>query len=92
MSDDIEDDTHDLLVKAFIQYSEANSRFSLFGYKVAAKDARAALNDIAKLVKTRRQEIFKKRVEIHGHERKGIAATTPELKVTKKHPRSVGKG
>jgi hypothetical protein len=63
MSDDIQDDVHDLLVKAFIKYSEANSRFHLFRYKQAARDARLALLEIAKLAKDRRAEIAKLRLD-----------------------------
>jgi hypothetical protein len=92
MSDDIQDDVHDLLVKAFIKYSEANSRFHLFRYKQAARDARLALLEIAKLAKDRRAEIAKLRLEIHGSKERGIEPTKAELKVSKKHPKSVGTG
>lgn len=92
MSDDIQDDVHDQLVKAFIKYSEANSRFELFKYKQAAKDARLALLDIAKLAKERRAEIAQLRLEIHGSKERGIDPTKSELKVRKKHPKSVGTG
>jgi hypothetical protein len=75
MSDEIEDDIHDQMIKAFIRYSAANQKFELFGYKNAAIEARNALTKITQLAKVRRQEIWDKRIKIHGHERKGIPPT-----------------
>lgn len=72
MSNDIEDDIHDLMVKAFVEYSAANQKFELFGYMRAATEARNALTKITQLAKVRRQEIWDKRIKLHGHKRKGI--------------------
>jgi hypothetical protein len=77
MSNNIPEDTHDKLVKAFIEYSNANLRFETQGFLKSAVVSRQALLEISRLVKLRRQEIFEKRVALHGHKRKGIAATAP---------------
>ena len=77
MNNSIKDDTHDLLVKAFLRYSEANSRFDLYGYSKSAVKARGALLEIQRLIKLRRTEIMEKKIEMHGHPRKGITPTAP---------------
>jgi len=74
----IEDDVHDKLVQAFIEYSKQSSRFELFGYQAAAVAARNALTQIAKLSRERRHQIWDKRVAIHGHLRKGLEPTAPD--------------
>lgn len=72
MTDTIKDDIHDQLVKAFMEYSEANSKFELYGYQNSAVNARNSLTKITQLAKVRRQQIWEKRVALHGHKRKGI--------------------
>ena len=57
MTDDIKDDTHDLLVKAFIEYSRWNERFERYGYYGSSVQAREFLRDIRKLSTQRRMEI-----------------------------------
>jgi hypothetical protein len=84
MSDEIQDDTHDKLVNAFIDYSKANTKFEAQGFMAQAMNARQALVEIGKLVKIRRKEIFEKRVAIHGHKEKGIEPTAPSKSRQKK--------
>jgi hypothetical protein len=69
MSDDIKDDTHDQLVKAFIEYSRWSERFERFGYLASSRQARIHLSKIKELVGTRRKEIQAKRNQIHGNPR-----------------------
>ena len=57
MTDDIKDDTHDKLVKAFIEYSRWNERFERYGYFGSSQQAREYLRDIRDLCKARRMEI-----------------------------------
>jgi hypothetical protein len=57
MTDDIKDDTHDQLVKAFIEYSRWNERFERYGYHGSSVQAREFLRDIRDLCKKRRMEI-----------------------------------
>ena len=73
MSDYDPDTTHDLLIKAFMEYSRWNTRFELFGYKDSALKARLALSEIRRLGKIRRAEILEKKNLIHG-----IQKGTPE--------------
>lgn len=61
MTDDIKDDTHDELVKAFIEYSRWNERFERYGYYGSSVQAREFLRDIRDLCKKRRMEIQAKR-------------------------------
>ena len=61
MTDDIKDDTHDELVKAFIEYSRWNERFERYGYYGSSDQAREFLRDIRDLCKKRRMEIQAKR-------------------------------
>lgn len=61
MTDDIKDDTHDMLVKAFIEYSRWNERFERYGYHASSVQAREFLRSIRDLCKTRRMEIQAKR-------------------------------
>ncbi len=61
MSDDIQDDTHDKLVKAFIEYSRWNERFERYGYHKSSAQAREYLRAIRDLCKVRRMEIQAKR-------------------------------
>lgn len=72
-----DDDTHAKLILAFIEYSKHNERFETYGYETSAVRARNALTAIGKLIKPRRDEIFQKKTEIHGHPRKGISPATP---------------
>jgi hypothetical protein len=67
MSDDIQDDLHDKLVKAFIEYSRWNERFERYGYFESSKRAREALRDIRSLATERRKEISIRRQELHPH-------------------------
>ena len=57
MTDDIKDDTHDRLVKAFIEYSRWNERFERYGYHGSSVQAREFLRDIRVLSTARRIEI-----------------------------------
>jgi hypothetical protein len=57
MTDDIKDDTHDQLVKAFIEYSRWNERFERYGYHGSSVQAREFLRSIRDLCKKRRMEI-----------------------------------
>lgn len=77
MSDEIQDDTHDKLIKEFINYSNANAKFDAQGYMAQARIARHALVEIGKLVKTRRKEIFDRRVALHGYAKNKIKPTAP---------------
>lgn len=61
MTDDIKDDTHDKLVKAFIEYSRWNERFERYGYFASSQQAREYLRTIRDLCKARRMEIQAKR-------------------------------
>jgi hypothetical protein len=61
MTDDIKDDTHDQLVKAFIEYSRWNERFERYGYYGSSVQAREFLRSIRELSKKRRMEIQAKR-------------------------------
>jgi len=72
-----DDDTHAKLILAFLEYSKYNERFETYGYEKSAVRARNALTEIGKLIKTRREEIFQKKTEIHGHPRKGITPANP---------------
>ena len=67
MSDDIQDDTHDTLVKAFIEYSRWNERFERYGYFESSKRAREALRIIRTLATERRKEIQAKRNELRNN-------------------------
>lgn len=75
MSDDFNDDTHDQLVKAFIEYSKWNSRFELFGYKGSAIEARNALGLIRHLAKQRRLEIQTKKQTLGRNQKRGTEDT-----------------
>ncbi len=57
MTDDIKDDTHDSLVKAFIEYSRWNERYERYGYHGSSVQAREYLRTIRDLCKKRRMEI-----------------------------------
>lgn len=91
MSEEIQDDTHIKLVKAFMEYSKHNEIFELEGFKVSSIRARAALLEIQKLIKLRRKEIFDKKVLMHGHDRKGIAPVTPSVRRARKIQRQIQK-
>ena len=71
MSDDIQDDTQDKLIKAFIQYSKWNERFERFGYKASCVNARAWLSEIRRLCTKRRYELQDKKIELHGNQNEG---------------------
>lgn len=66
MSEEFNDDTHDKLVKAFIEYSKWNERFERFGYKGSSVEARQALRAVRELATKRRMEILDKRKELFG--------------------------
>lgn len=77
MSDDLDNSLHDLIVTAFIRYCTANEKFEHFGFIQSAVEARAALNQVAALVKDRRKQIQAKRFRMHGNTAKGTAPTAP---------------
>ena len=54
----IEDDTHDQLVKAYLEYFKANERFQQRPSELKRRDARKELSKIMKLSKVRRAEIM----------------------------------
>lgn len=91
MSNDIEDDTHDKLVKAVLRYLYWNQRFLDYGYEDSAKRARTSLTEVTKLIRIRREEIWQKRLAIHGHKRKGIAPTDPDERRQRKLDRQAQK-
>jgi hypothetical protein len=62
MTDDIKDDTHDMLVKAFIEYSRWNERFERYGYHASSVQAREFLRSIRDLSTKRRKEIQAQRI------------------------------
>ncbi len=64
MTDDIKDDTHDQLIKAFIEYSRWNERFERYGYYASSVQAREHLRTIRDLCKARRMEIQASRKRI----------------------------
>ena len=64
MSDEIKDDTHDELVKHFIEYCRWNERFEIYGYNESAMRARESLLAVGRLIKPRRVEIQIQRKEI----------------------------
>jgi hypothetical protein len=66
MSEEFNDDTHDKLVKAFIEYSRWNERFERFGYKGSSIEARQALRAVRELATKRRMAILDKRKELFG--------------------------
>jgi hypothetical protein len=66
MSEEFNDDTHDKLVKAFIEYSRWNERFERFGYKGSSIEARQALRAVRELATKRRMEILDKRKDLFG--------------------------
>jgi hypothetical protein len=72
-----DDNTHAKLILAFLEYSKYNERFETYGFNDSSVRARNALTEIGKLIKIRREEIFQKKLEIHGHPRKGITPANP---------------
>lgn len=66
MNDDFNDETHEKLIQAFMDYCRWNDRFVRFGYKGSSVQAREALRAIRDLSVKRRIEIIEKRNEIHG--------------------------
>jgi hypothetical protein len=76
MSEEFNDDTHDKLVKAFMEYSKWNERFERFGYKGSSVQAREALRAIRDLSVRRRVEIIEKRNEIHGKDTRHLKTKT----------------
>jgi hypothetical protein len=58
MDKDYNNDTDELLIKAYQEYFFWNDRFIRFGYKVASLHARNALKDIRQLARIRRREIL----------------------------------
>jgi len=59
-------DTHELLIREFMEYAKWSTRFELHGYKESAVKARVALGEIRRLIMTRRAEIQAKKNLIHG--------------------------
>ena len=57
MTEEVQVNTQEELVKQFQTYLDENTKFSDKGVKAAASRARKALQEIAKLVKLRRKEI-----------------------------------
>jgi hypothetical protein len=84
MSDEIENSLHDKLVLAFIEYAAANEKFEIYGFSSSAVDARIALNRMYELIKLRRKEIQKRRIEMHGDKSKGIEPTAPSIRRQRK--------
>jgi hypothetical protein len=66
MSDEIQDDLHDKLLKSFIEYIRYNERFERYGYADSSQKARSSLVEVMRLAKQRRAEIYAKRVDLHG--------------------------
>ncbi len=66
MSEEFDNDTHEQLVKAFIEYSKWNDRFERFGYKGSSVEAREALRAVRELATKRRMEILEKRKQLFG--------------------------
>jgi hypothetical protein len=91
MNDGNQDDTHIKLVKAFMKYSKNNEEFELEGFKASSVRARSALLEIQRLIKIRRKEIFDKKIEMHGHDRKGIEPTKPSVRRARKIQRQIQK-
>ena len=58
-----EDDTHDLLVKAFLEYFKANEAFEQRPGELKRRKARKWLTYIRKLALTRKEEIIKSHLE-----------------------------
>ena len=83
-----DDNTHAKLILAFMEYSKYNERFETYGYNESSISARNALTEIGKLIKIRREEIFQKKLEIHGSKRKGIAPTNPNERRQRKLDRA----
>ena len=65
---DKEQDTNELLIKEFMEYSKWATRFELFGYKESAVKARNSLMQISKLARQRYREIQAKKVDIYGNQ------------------------
>ena len=57
MNDDIKDDTHDLLTKAYMEYFKANDNFEEINSVRTHGSARKWLREIRKLAKQRMEEI-----------------------------------
>jgi len=89
MNDDL--DTHEKIVRAMLRYSEANTRFELFGFMTSSRVARMALSELYKLVRLRRQEIKIRREQIHGHKELGIEPTEPNDRRKRKIQRNLQK-
>jgi hypothetical protein len=71
------DDTHDQIIKAMIEYSNNNTEFLIYGFTTSSIRARDALLRLHKLTKIRREEILRDRVKMHGNKQRGIAPTEP---------------
>ena len=59
----IEDDTHDKLIKAYLNYFKANEIFTQRPAELKRRNARRYLSEIAKLCKIRRDEIMKEHID-----------------------------
>lgn len=66
MSDKIDDDLHDRLLKAVFEYCRWSERFEIYGYKESAQAARSSLTEVMQIAKKRRAEIHQRRIELHG--------------------------
>ena len=58
----IEDDAHDLLVKAYLNYFKANEKFEARNSVRTHREVRKCLRDIRSLAKERADEIHEKHV------------------------------
>ncbi len=59
----IEDDTHDLLIKAYLAYFDANEKFEARNSVRTHKESRRRLREIRKYAKNGREKYFTK---VHG--------------------------
>jgi hypothetical protein len=58
----IEDDAHDLLVKAYLNYFKANEKFEARNSVRTHREVRKCLRDIRSLAKERADEIHEKHI------------------------------
>lgn len=71
----IEDDTHDKLVKAYLEYFELNEIFQQRPAELKRRRVRKKLSEIQRLCKIRRDEIIKQHIE---HVKDGRAKNNPK--------------
>jgi hypothetical protein len=75
MSEEFDNDTHEQLLKAVIDYCRWNDRFERFGYKGSSVEAREALRAVRELATKRRMEILAKRKTLLGQTTTGDNST-----------------